>query len=74
MFHSRNLISPYELNEEQQTQLFNAMHLADEITQKGEINGVPTFIVNGKYMVITSGHQDEQGIANTINYLINQNK
>ncbi|NIY81966.1 thiol:disulfide interchange protein DsbA/DsbL [Vibrio hepatarius] len=74
VFHSRNLISPYELNEEQQTQLFKAMHLADEITQKGEINGVPTFIVNGKYMVITSGHQDEQGIANTINYLINQNK
>jgi len=73
-FHSRDLISPYELDETQQTQLFKAMHLADEITQKGEINGVPTFIVNGKYMVITSGHQDEQGIANTINYLINQNK
>lgn len=74
VFHSRDLISPYELDEAQQTQLFKAMHLADEITQKGEINGVPTFIVNGKYMVITSGHQDEQGIANTINYLINQNK
>ncbi len=74
VFHSRDLVSPYELDEAQQTQLFKAMHLADEITQKGEINGVPTFIVNGKYMVITSGHQDEQGIANTINYLINQNK
>ncbi|MDA0148390.1 thiol:disulfide interchange protein DsbA/DsbL [Vibrio sp. LaRot3] len=71
-FESRGLISPYNLNEEQQTQLFKAIHLADEISTKAEINAVPTFIVNGKYQVITSGHQDVDGIANTINFLINQ--
>lgn len=71
VFHSRNLKSPYELEEAQQEQLFRAMQIADEITTKGQINGVPTFIVNGKYMVMTSGHQDAEGIADTINYLTN---
>lgn len=71
VFHSRNLKSPYELEEAQQEQLFRAMQVADEITTKGQINGVPTFIVNGKYMVMTSGHQDAEGIADTINYLTN---
>ena len=72
VFESRGLISPYNLDEVAQNQLFQAINLADEITTKGEISGVPTFIVNGKYQVITSGHQDLDSIANTINYLIKQ--
>ncbi|NVD07968.1 thiol:disulfide interchange protein DsbA/DsbL [Vibrio sp. JPW-9-11-11] len=71
-FHSRNLTSPYDFDESQQKQLFAAMQVADDITTQGEINAVPTFIVNGKYQVITSGHQDVQGIANTINFLLTQ--
>ncbi|KGY08863.1 thiol:disulfide interchange protein DsbA/DsbL [Vibrio sinaloensis] len=71
-FQSRGLISPYELNEQQQEQLFEAMNLAQDITEKGQINSVPTFVINGKYIVLTAGHQDIEGIANTINYLINQ--
>lgn len=71
-FHSRGLVSPYELKEEKQKQLFKAMQLAEDITEKGQINAVPTFIVNGKYMVLTSGHKDVQDIANTINYLTQQ--
>ncbi|ANU38461.1 thiol:disulfide interchange protein DsbA/DsbL [Vibrio scophthalmi] len=69
-FQSRNLISPYNLNEEQQAQLFQAIQLADDITTQGQISSVPTFIVNGKYQVITSGHQNVDSIADTINYLI----
>lgn len=71
-FQSRGLVSPYDLNEQQQEQLFQAMNLAQDITEKGQINSVPTFIVNGKYIVLTAGHQDVEGIANTINYLTNQ--
>ncbi|MGD8170543.1 thiol:disulfide interchange protein DsbA/DsbL [Vibrio sp. TRT 21S02] len=71
-FHSRNLVSPYELNEEQQKQLFKLMKVAQEVSVKGEINAVPTFIVNGKYMLLTSGHKDIESIANTINYLTKQ--
>lgn len=69
-FQSRGLTSPYDLGEEQQAQLFQAINLADDITSKGEISSVPTFIVNGKYQVITSGHQNIDNIADTINYLI----
>ncbi|NOH81727.1 thioredoxin domain-containing protein [Vibrio sp. RE86] len=71
-FQSRSLVSPYNFNEEQQKQLFAAMQLADDITTKGEVNSVPTFIVKGKYQVLTTGHQDVEGIANTIKYLITQ--
>ncbi|MFB9214156.1 thiol:disulfide interchange protein DsbA/DsbL [Vibrio sinaloensis] len=71
-FQSRDLISPYDLDKSKQEQLFKAMAIAQDITEKGQINGVPTFIVNGKYMVLTSGHQDVDGIANTINYLTKQ--
>ncbi|NRB68074.1 MAG: thiol:disulfide interchange protein DsbA/DsbL [Vibrio sp.] len=72
-FHSRGLTSPYELKQDQQKQLFRAMQVAEEITEKGQINSVPTFIVNGKYMVLTSGHKDVEDIAKTINYLIQNN-
>lgn len=70
-FHSRNLVSPYELDKAQQAQMFRAIKIAEEITTKGQFKGVPTFVVNGKYVVLTSGHQNVEGIAETINYLIN---
>ena len=72
-FHSRGLISPYELKEDQQKQLFRAMQVAEDITEKGQINSVPTFIVNGKYMVLTSGHKDVEDIAKTIHYVTKNN-
>ncbi|MCZ4292490.1 thiol:disulfide interchange protein DsbA/DsbL [Vibrio sinaloensis] len=72
VFHSRGLTSPYDFDEQQQKQLFAAMQVADDITTQGQINAVPTFIVNGKYQVITSGHQDVASIAETINFLLQQ--
>lgn len=71
-FQDRGLTSPYDFTEVQQQQLFSAIQLADEITSKAQINGVPTFIVNSKYEIITSGHQSVEEIANTINYLISK--
>ncbi|MGC7893808.1 thiol:disulfide interchange protein DsbA/DsbL [Vibrio anguillarum] len=69
-FSKRGLISPYSLDDEQQKQLFQEIQLADDISVKGQINAVPTFIVKGKYLVITSGHKDSADIANTISYLL----
>ncbi|ASG05562.1 thioredoxin domain-containing protein [Vibrio anguillarum] len=69
-FSQRGLISPYSLDDEQQKQLFQEIQLADDISVKGQINAVPTFIVKGKYLVITSGHKDAADIANTISYLL----
>ncbi|MGF1746134.1 thiol:disulfide interchange protein DsbA/DsbL [Vibrio minamisatsumaniensis] len=71
-FTSRDLVSPYQLNKEQQVTLFNYIQKAEEISVKGQINSVPTFIVNGKYQVLTAGHQDVTSIAKTINYLLTQ--
>lgn len=71
-FHNRDLTSPYDFDEAAQKQLFAAMQVADDITTRGQINAVPTFIVNGKYQVMTSGHKDIQDIANTINFLLKQ--
>ncbi|MEZ9936117.1 thioredoxin domain-containing protein [Vibrio breoganii] len=69
-FNERGLVSPYDLNEEQKQQLFEEVTKAVDITGKGLINSVPTFVVNGKYMVITSAHNDLPSIVNTIKYLI----
>ncbi|WP_172563060.1 thioredoxin domain-containing protein [Vibrio furnissii] len=71
-FHTRNLKSPYEFDDAQQKELFVFLKTADEISQKGQINAVPTFIVKGKYIVLTAGHQDAQGIGKTISYLLTQ--
>lgn len=73
-FESRNLISPYQLDEAQQKQLFEYINNADAITTKGQINSVPTFIVNGKYQVISGGHDSIEAMAETINYLLKQPK
>ncbi|MCF7480180.1 thiol:disulfide interchange protein DsbA/DsbL [Vibrio sp. J1-1] len=73
-FESRNLISPYQLDEAQQKQLFEYINKADEITTRGQINSVPTFIVNGKYQVISSGHDSVEAMSETINYLLKQPK
>ncbi|CAM3038265.1 DsbA family protein [Vibrio rarus] len=69
-FQARGMTSPYELSEAQQQQLFSQVHKAQQITGKAMINSVPTFVVNGKYMVITSAHNDLPSIISTINYLV----
>ncbi|MCG3729164.1 thiol:disulfide interchange protein DsbA/DsbL [Vibrio cincinnatiensis] len=71
-FHQRQLVSPYDFDEIQQTQLMEMLTLAGEISQKSQINAVPTFIVKGKYQVLTGGHKDANSIANTIAYLLKQ--
>ncbi|MGF1695173.1 thioredoxin domain-containing protein [Vibrio kyushuensis] len=69
-FESRGLVSPYDLDKEMQQKLFDTLELAQEVSVKGQINSVPTFIVSGKYLILTQGHSDVESIAKTINYLI----
>lgn len=73
-FASRNLTSPYQLDKAQQKELLDYIEKAETITSRGQINSVPMFIVNGKYQVITSGHDSVESMANTINYLLKQPK
>lgn len=71
-FQSRDLVSPYQFNKEQQETLFTYLEKAQHVSIAGEINSVPTFIVNGKYQVLTAGHDNIEAIATTISYLLTQ--
>lgn len=69
-FISRNLYTPYELNESHQSTLFEHMVVAEGVSVDGRINAVPSFIVDGRYLINTSAHESVEDIARTINYLI----
>ncbi len=70
VFLSRNLISPYDFDEKLQQALYDKVRIARAVTQQAKIESVPTFIINGKYQIITSGHKDTEDITRTINYLL----
>ncbi|USD67959.1 thiol:disulfide interchange protein DsbA/DsbL [Vibrio sp. SCSIO 43136] len=72
LFNEYGLVSPYQFDEIQQKALFELLNEADEITQQSQINGVPTFIIKGKYELITSGHEDVNDLVKTINYLLSK--
>ncbi|WED24466.1 thioredoxin domain-containing protein [Vibrio sp. JC009] len=71
-FISRDLKSPYKMDQTELDALSQLISTADTVTQDGEINAVPTFIIKGKYQIITEGHQSLEEMAATINYLLNQ--
>lgn len=73
VFTSRNLKSPYKMGESDIDELNKLVTVADQVTREGQINSVPTFIVAGKYQIITEGHQSIEEVAKTINYLLTQN-
>ena len=67
-FTSRKLISPLQFSEQQNKQLQSKVERAQSLSAQSGINAVPTFIVNGRYQVLVSGHADQKQIANTISY------
>ncbi|MGF1750994.1 thioredoxin domain-containing protein [Vibrio cionasavignyae] len=69
IFESRTMVTPYDFDEAQQKELFEYIELANTVSTEAQINAVPTFIVNGKYEVVLSGHEGIKEIAETINYL-----
>lgn len=71
-FEKRQLISPYQLEQDQQQAMLTLFQQADAASQAAQINAVPTFIVNGKYQILTGGHKSADDIANTITYLLTQ--
>lgn len=69
-FSSRRLLSPDQFTKQQSEQLRNILNNVQGLSTQSEINAVPTFIVNGRYQVLVSGHADQKQIANTISYLL----
>ncbi|WP_407334251.1 thiol:disulfide interchange protein DsbA/DsbL [Enterovibrio sp. 27052020O] len=72
VFEDFGLTSPYDLNETQQAELFSALEEADQITTESGIVSVPTFLVNGKYIVNTSAHDSAEDLAATLKMLKNK--
>jgi len=70
VFESRGLISPINYNEQQLANLSAKVDAIMQLSEQTEIQSVPTFIVQGKYQVISAGHEKKEQIANTINYLL----
>ncbi|MGL6260797.1 thioredoxin domain-containing protein [Vibrio sp. WXL210] len=71
VFSQHGWASPYDIDEQLNSQRLELFQHADDVSIKARINAVPTFIVNGQYQVNSSAHEDVQDIANTINYLLN---
>ncbi len=72
LFKKHNLVSPYDLNQEQKEELFIALDRANQITEESQVVSVPTFIVKGKYVINTKAHNSVEELSETINYLINK--
>lgn len=73
-FVSRDLVSPYRFDSSYVEKLGKYLDFADTVTQKADINSVPSFIIKGKYLLITEGHEDIKDLAATINYLISKSE
>ncbi len=72
VFTDNNLISPSAFDQKQRQDLGRRLKIAQAITEQGQIQAVPTFIVAGRYQVLTSGHDDIKELAETINYLLHK--
>ncbi|AGH82176.1 lipoprotein [Psychromonas sp. CNPT3] len=70
VFTSRGLISPLNYDEAQINTLLKRVEEITQLSVQSKINAVPTFIVKGKYQVITSGHDTTEKVAATIKYLL----
>lgn len=69
-FESRGLISPINYNDQQFEALSKRVDEVSRLSDKTQVQSVPTFLVKGKYQVIASAHNSKEDLANTINYLL----
>lgn len=74
VFESRGLISPYNFDNSHVSDMEQHLTFADELSRKADINSVPSFIINGKYLLISEGHKDIPDLAATINYLLSKSE
>jgi thiol-disulfide isomerase/thioredoxin len=70
VFESRDLISPINYDQQQLKILSDKVDRIARLSEQTKIQSVPTFVVNGKYQVLSGGHNKPEDIANTINYLL----
>lgn len=69
IFSQYDLVSPFELNDEQKEQVYQQMTSANQLEQNAQITSVPSFLVKGKYLVQNGAHDSLEDLANTIRFL-----
>lgn len=70
IFTSRDLINPYKMTVFQNKELVSKVNKVRSLSNKSGVKSVPTFIVNGRYEIILSGHKSSEEIGKTMKYLL----
>ena len=67
-----NLVKQEDMTQDQQQQWAKFMEDAVSKTEQASISSIPSFIVNGRYMVKLRGHRSMEELLETIQYLSEQ--
>lgn len=67
-----NLVKQEDLTQSQQQQWAKFMEDAVTKTEQASISSIPSFIINGRYMVKLRGHRSMEELLETIQYLKEQ--
>ncbi|WP_116870217.1 thioredoxin domain-containing protein [Vibrio splendidus] len=71
-FKEHNLLKQKDMTQEQQQQWAKFMEDAVTKTEQASISSIPSFIINGRYMVKLRGHRSMEELLETIQYLSEQ--
>ncbi|MGF1704128.1 thiol:disulfide interchange protein DsbA/DsbL [Photobacterium makurazakiensis] len=69
IFGEFGITSPFEITDEQKQAVYEQLQAANDLVVNAEINSVPAFLVQGKYLVENSAHENLEDLAGTIRYL-----
>lgn len=68
-FEKNNLVATQDMTETQKKQWALFMKDAAAKTEQTEISSIPSFVVNGRYMVKLRGHRSMEELVETMHYL-----
>lgn len=71
-FKEHNLLKQKDMTQDQQQQWAKFMEDAITKTEQASISSIPSFIINGHYMVKLRGHRSMEELLETIQYLSEQ--
>ncbi|MBJ2149020.1 thioredoxin domain-containing protein [Vibrio sp. IB15] len=71
-FKEHNLVKQEDMTQDQQQQWAKFMEDAVTKTEQASISSIPSFIINGRYMVKLRGHRSMEELLETIQYLSEQ--
>ncbi|CAH7017111.1 Peptide permease [Vibrio chagasii] len=71
-FKEHNLLKQKDMTQDQQQQWAKFMEDAITKTEQASISSIPSFIINGRYMVKLRGHRSMEELLETIQYLSEQ--